>query len=415
MLKLGDAVRYYPLPDLSGNRRTALLGIICMAPSFVKFLAIISCALVAAGPASAGQSPYATTVIINGKVITADSDEIEDITFAEAVAIQDDEIMGVGSDEEIREYIADWTEIIDAGGNTVLPGLIDTHNHLYENTLTAFPWVLKKIPELLQIELESDRPADMLDLLKKAVTARASQIPDGQWIQVRLNPAQVAVQVIGKTATKRVLDSIAPANPVVVSTRGGAVYNSAGIRSVENRFRNPIPDDFWIDEEAGWSGDYTDGPRCIRGDVIIPESGREDEYTQAYFEVLQLNAQTGLTAGESDAEAKRRHLINRLQLDLGFMTLNIGGGLLFDVAEYAQDDASREQFGEVFERLRFAARDAIRTYRSDTELRWLVGTGVASSVGQLLYGVLDAAVDSFFPELDRLFGVPVTTRRRARC
>jgi magnesium transporter len=29
-------------------------------------------------------------------------------------------------------------------------------------------------------------------------------------------------------------------------------------------------------------------------------------------------------------------------------------------------------------------------------------TGAASSVGQLLYSVLDAAVDSFFPELDRL-------------
>jgi hypothetical protein len=64
----------------------------------------------------AAQSPYATTVIINGKVITADSDNIEDISFAEAIAIRDEEIIAVGSNADIQQYIADWTETIDANG-----------------------------------------------------------------------------------------------------------------------------------------------------------------------------------------------------------------------------------------------------------------------------------------------------------
>lgn len=68
---------------------------------------------------------------------------------------------------------------------------------------------------------------------------------------------------------------------------------------------------------------------------------REDSVRRA---IEDSTLAAGLTAGEADAESKRRHLINRLKLDLGFMTLNIGGGLLFDVAAYAQDDASREQF-----------------------------------------------------------------------
>jgi len=51
-----------------------------------------------------------------------------------------------------------------------------------------------------------------------------------------------------------------------------------------------------------------------------------------------------LTAGEADAERPPRSLISKLQLDLGFTTMYLGGGLLFDVAAFSQDSASREQF-----------------------------------------------------------------------
>jgi phosphate-selective porin OprO and OprP len=50
-----------------------------------------------------------------------------------------------------------------------------------------------------------------------------------------------------------------------------------------------------------------------------------------------------LTAGESDGEKPRRSLINALELNLGFTTLRIGGGLLLDWAAYAQDPISLEQ------------------------------------------------------------------------
>ena len=270
----------------------------------LSVLSLMLSGILGAAAVHAGPSPYATTVIINGKVIAAESDDIKKIGFHEAIAIQNDEIMAVGTNAEIRKYVADWTETIDAKGNTVLPGLIDTHNHLYENTLQAFPWVLNTIPELLQVELTAKSEQEMVDLVKQAAAARARQIPAGQWIQVTLAPARIAVNVIGKMITKQILDEIVPNHPIFLSTRGGAVYNTAGIKSVEARFRNPIPDDFWIDEKVGWSGDYTDGPRCIRGDVIVPEAHRENEYTKGYFEVLQLNAQTGLTTHKTHIQCE---------------------------------------------------------------------------------------------------------------
>ena len=53
--------------------------------------------------------------------------------------------------------------------------------------------------------------------------------------------------------------------------------------------------------------------------------------------------ETGIQAGESDAEEPRRRLIHWNEYDFGFTTFRFGGGFLVDVATFAQDEASREQ------------------------------------------------------------------------
>ena len=107
------------------------MGLICRIPAVivVALIGLIATSFIVVD-AYAAKSPYAETVIINGKVITADADDPEDVTMAEAIAIQGDRIMAVGSNEEIRKLVADWTEVIDAKGNSVIPGLIDTHNDI---------------------------------------------------------------------------------------------------------------------------------------------------------------------------------------------------------------------------------------------------------------------------------------------
>ena len=49
--------------------------------------------------------------------------------YAQALAIKDGRIIAVGSDEEIKKVMPPDAEIIDAGGNSVFPGFIDTHVH----------------------------------------------------------------------------------------------------------------------------------------------------------------------------------------------------------------------------------------------------------------------------------------------
>jgi len=67
-----------------------------------------------------------TLAILNGKVCTLDPKR----PVAEAIAIRNGKIIAVGSNEEIRKYVGKKTEVVDAKGRTVIPGLVDCHVHM---------------------------------------------------------------------------------------------------------------------------------------------------------------------------------------------------------------------------------------------------------------------------------------------
>ena len=67
----------------------------------------------------------ADMLIINGQVATMNPDQPE----ATAVAIKDGRILTVGSNEEIEQYRGDSTTIVDASGQFVMPGFIESHGH----------------------------------------------------------------------------------------------------------------------------------------------------------------------------------------------------------------------------------------------------------------------------------------------
>ncbi len=68
----------------------------------------------------------ADLLVINAKIYTVD----EEFSTAEAVAIKDGKFLAVGTSEALQEKY-DATEVVDAAGKTILPGLIDAHAHFY--------------------------------------------------------------------------------------------------------------------------------------------------------------------------------------------------------------------------------------------------------------------------------------------
>jgi predicted amidohydrolase YtcJ len=72
----------------------------------------------------------ADTILLDGKIVVYDGEP------AQALAVRDGKIAAIGSSAEIRALAGPVTRVVDLGGRTVIPGLIDSHIHAIRAGLT---------------------------------------------------------------------------------------------------------------------------------------------------------------------------------------------------------------------------------------------------------------------------------------
>jgi predicted amidohydrolase YtcJ len=128
-------------------------------------------ALVAMSAVCVGQvAGLPEKILLNGNVVTM----ARPGEMAQAVAIQGDKIIAVGTNAEIRALAGAATKTIDLGGKTLLPGFYAAHDH--------FPsWGRVS---LYQVDLNSPPIGTMrtLDDIVAALKEKASQTRPGQWV-----------------------------------------------------------------------------------------------------------------------------------------------------------------------------------------------------------------------------------------
>src|SRR3990170_8200440 len=91
----------------------------------------------------------ADMVIYNGQILTADSPDPNNFRMGQGAAIYGGSFIAVGSNDEVLQYAGPGTQKIDLGGRMVIPGLIETHNHIYSYGSHFFggqPQVEKQAP-----------------------------------------------------------------------------------------------------------------------------------------------------------------------------------------------------------------------------------------------------------------------------
>lgn len=122
--------------------------------------AMAAAAALAFSTASA-HAQSADTVLVNGKVVTLDARS----TVAQAVAIRDGRIVAVGSNDDVRKNAGPNTKVVDLGGRTVIPGLMDSHIHAIRAGLTysvEVSWIgvptLAKALERIRDAARSSKP-----------------------------------------------------------------------------------------------------------------------------------------------------------------------------------------------------------------------------------------------------------------
>jgi len=182
-------------------------------------------ALAGASPQNAGsaQSPSspADVIVINGKVITVD----EASTIAEAVAIRDGHFVAVGTSQDIRRLAGPATRVIDAGGRTVIPGLIDSHVHALGVAAAEMTQPFRNLSSVADVEAW--------------IRHTASTRPAGEWIWTpRVFPTRIRER---RFPTLAELDAAAPRHPVVVDGAYALMINSAALRAASIDASTPNP------------------------------------------------------------------------------------------------------------------------------------------------------------------------------
>lgn len=74
---------------------------------------------------------YADSIYMNATIITVDNHEMNSDpgSIVQAMAIRDEIIIGLGTNEDILRMAGPQTQIVDLQGKTVLPGIVESHVH----------------------------------------------------------------------------------------------------------------------------------------------------------------------------------------------------------------------------------------------------------------------------------------------
>ena len=163
-------------------------------------------------------------IVVNGNVYTADGEG----TTAEAIAVQGNKILRVGSNREVQRLRRPQTIVVDAKGGAVLPGFNDSHVQFVNAGLA-----------LTHIDLTD---ATTLQEIEATIAAWAKAHPDRDWVTGRGWSNDIFAD---DPPTREQLDAIVSDRPAFLTSDDGESMwaNSAALNLAKITRRTPNPND----------------------------------------------------------------------------------------------------------------------------------------------------------------------------
>lgn len=226
----------------------------------------------------------ADKIIINANIYTVN----ESFPRAEAVAIRADTIMAVGTTAEVKAYQGEGTEVIDLGGKTMTPGLIESHAHIMGmgyNQLHVDLMYVQSYEELINM-----------------VSEAAEGAPDGTWILGRgwhqdKWETQSERRVKG-FPTHHSLSEAVPDHPVYLAHASGhaglANAKAMEIAGVNKSSTDPDGGEIFKDVSGNPTGVFNETAQSLIRKVI-PENNEETD-AKALALAMEYALENGITS-----------------------------------------------------------------------------------------------------------------------
>lgn len=215
-----------------------------LAPSRRGFMAMSTGALLGAGLPLGGAMPALAQAASDGSPDTifrgGNIVPMAGASSAEAIAVRGGKIVTLGAAADVMASAGKNTKIVDLQGRTMLPGLIDPHNHtvlsaLYLELLTDVGY------------LKNRTRADLLNNLRQLV----ANTPEGQWVLV----SNFDNLLQGGDLSRAELDSISTNRAIFVWYTNG---HDGAVNSMALKLAN-IPEDIGTLPGGGHFGRGPDG------------------------------------------------------------------------------------------------------------------------------------------------------------
>ena len=251
----------------------------------MKRLLMNAVALVVASCGGAGAAP--DTVLLNGKIFTADSAQL----WAQAIAIRGDRVIAIGTTDTIAALADPRTRRVELGGRTVVPGFNDAHVHVGPGL------------EMFDITLPDDPSAQQVaDAIKDALSKAPSGVPLRMQIGGRVWD--------GEGVDRDWLDAHARDRAVFLQmfTGHGAILNSAALTTarIDETIADPEGGRFQRDARGRLNGraeEYADLLIGRRLADATAKADRPERYRRFSTEAARLGITSVQLMGNSGPQA----------------------------------------------------------------------------------------------------------------
>lgn len=305
-------------------------------------------------------------LLYNGKVFTAD----EKYTTAEAVAVDGEKIVAVGTTKDLRAKYQAVKEI-DLGGKLVTPGFNDAHVHFLRGALA-----------LLSVNVEGTKS---LAEAQAKVAAKVKELKPGEWVIGRGWDHTIWKQ---NFPTRADLDSIAPNNPVFLVRVDGHVawVNSATLKlaGIDKNTKNPAGGEIERDANGDATGILKETAQNLVTN-LIPQPTNE-QMTKGLELALEMARRYGITSVQDNSGYETTKLYREF-LNQGKLTVR--------VAEWQNFEDSLDEIKR--QRAEFAAFKDDPNRLKLTALKGYVDGSLGSRTASLLAPYSDDVNNSGIP------------------
>ncbi len=230
-------------------------------------------------------------IIYNGKIMTMNDASLSNSLgrTVQALAVHDDRIQAMGTNDEVMRIAGPKTKKLDLKGRTVIPGMINTHSHMHDHTIQL--WTKNHRAEvetvMKRFSVTGKTNQELTHGIELVIKENMAHPLPGQWAWIDLptggsSGTGIGVQYLEKKEmSRKQLDALAPELPVFVLSHPTMLTNTAARNAFLQLYEVEPTDENEL--------------KAMNTDTTITRSLVVDQYFRQHLDVMADALQDGLS------------------------------------------------------------------------------------------------------------------------